>query len=80
MLPREICDALCRKVLLAGGDLRRSSLMHLGLKVGGGTRQSVCEGCIKIEELAYQLMSEKNNKITRAFKKSSQVRKRYCYR
>lgn len=58
-LPREVCDALFFEMLLASGaDLRRARLMHLGLKVGGGSRYAACKGGMKVEDLAFELMPD----------------------
>jgi hypothetical protein len=58
-LPREVCDALFYEMLLAmGADQRRASLMHLGLRIGGGPRYAACVGGMKVEDLAFELMSD----------------------
>ncbi|WNW11238.1 DUF1353 domain-containing protein [Pseudomonas sp. DTU_2021_1001937_2_SI_NGA_ILE_001] len=58
-LPRVVCDALFYEMLLvAGADKKRAGLMHLGLRVGGGPRYAACAGGIKVEDLAFELMSE----------------------
>ena len=58
-LPRIVCDALFYEMLLeAGADKRRAGLMHLGLRIGGGPRYTACAGGMKVEDLAFELMSE----------------------
>jgi hypothetical protein len=58
-LPREVCDALFYEMLLAAGaDQRRAGLMHLGLRIGGGPRYAACAGGMKVEDLAFELMSD----------------------
>lgn len=62
-LPREVCDALFFEMLLAAGaDLRRSRLMHFGLKIGGGPRYVACQGGMRVEDLAFELMTAEERK------------------
>lgn len=57
-LTRAQCDALFFEMLLATGtDLRRAQLMFSGLRIGGGSRYRQCAGGIKIEDLAFALMT-----------------------
>ena len=57
-LAREQCDALFYEMLLAtGADLRRAQLMFSGLRIGGGSRYRQCAGGIKVEDLAFELMT-----------------------
>ena len=52
------CDALFFKMLLATGtDLRRAQLMFSGLRIDGGPRYRQCASGIKIEDLAFELMT-----------------------
>lgn len=58
-LPQIVCDALFYEMLLvAGADKRRAGLIHLGLRIGGGTRYAVCAGGMRVEDLAFELMLE----------------------
>lgn len=58
-LLRIVCDALFYEMLLvAGADKRRAGLMHIGLRIGGDPRYAACAGGMKVEELAFELMSE----------------------
>lgn len=66
-LPREVCDALFYEMLLSlGADRRRADLMHLGLRIGGGPRYAACAGGMKVEDLAFELMSERERVAWRA--------------
>ena len=57
-LTRAQCDALFYEMLLAtGADLRRAQLMFSGLRIGGGSRYRQCAGGIKIEDMAFALMT-----------------------
>ena len=57
-LPREVCDALFFEMLLAmDADKRRAGLMYAGLRVGGSSRYKACSGGMKVEDLAFELMT-----------------------
>lgn len=57
-LTRKKCDALFYEMLLAtGADLRRAQLMFSGLRIGGWYRYSQCKGGMKVEDLAFELMT-----------------------
>ncbi|MCO8164809.1 DUF1353 domain-containing protein [Pseudomonas sp. 21LCFQ010] len=74
-LSRAVCDALFYEMLLvAGADQRRAGLMHWGLRVGGGPRYSACAGGMKVEDLAFELMSEAERMAWRARLKPKDMR------
>ncbi len=58
-LPRKACDELFYQMLLAlGADRRRAWLMYVGLRIGGWRRYAACAGGMKVEDLAFELMSD----------------------
>lgn len=66
-LPRIVCDALFYEMLLvAGADKRGAGLMHWGLRIGGGPRYAACAGGMKVEDLAFELMSEQERAAWKA--------------
>lgn len=57
-LTRAQCDALFYEMLLAtGADLRRAQLMFSGLRIGGWYRYRQCTGGMKVENLAFELIT-----------------------
>jgi hypothetical protein len=52
------CDALFYEMLLVkGADLRRAQLMFSELRIGAWYRYNQCAGGVKVEDLAFELMS-----------------------
>lgn len=59
ILSRDVCDALYYEMILAinVGD-RRAGLIHTGLHLGSARQYAACEGGMKVEDLAFELMPD----------------------
>jgi len=59
-LSRDVCDALYYEMILAinVGD-RRAGLIHAGLHLGSARQYSACEGGMKVEDFAFELMLDR---------------------
>lgn len=63
-LPREKCDALfCEMLLAIGVSKLKARLMYAGVRIGGGPRYDACKGGIRVEDLAFELMSEEETAL-----------------
>uniref|UniRef100_UPI003556B6D9 hypothetical protein n=1 Tax=Pandoraea sputorum TaxID=93222 RepID=UPI003556B6D9 len=74
-LPRVVCDALYYEMILAinVGD-RRAGAIHTFLHLGSGPAYARCAGGMKVEDLAFELMSEAERMAWRARLKPKDMR------
>lgn len=66
LLPREVCDALLYEMLIVTGtDKVRAWLMYSAVRMFGASRYAACKGGLKVEDLAFELMSEPERAVWR---------------
>ena len=63
-LPRDEADDLFEEMLkVLGATPTRASAARLGLRIGSAPRYSACKGGLKVEDLAFELMSAEEASI-----------------